>query len=170
MEQFKKSIRIISDFPLPGVSFKDITPVLADPSLFYQAVVGMAGIINNHYREAEVIVGIESRGFIFASVLAFYLNKPLHLIRKSGKLPPENLVSHTSRSEYAEVVLETARGSGRAVIVDDVLATGGTLLASQNLLADAGFSYAGSIFFINLRYLNNEPTGTCQALIHYDEN
>lgn len=168
MSELKEKIKLVDDFPILGVSFKDITSILEDERLFREALLGLADLVNQHYWDVDVIVGIESRGFIFASVLAFHLNKPLHLIRKKGKLPPEGLVSVVSKSEYAEVTLETKSGKGTALIVDDVLATGGTLKAAHELLEKAGFETVGSLFLINLLYLKKESKLEHKALIEYE--
>ena len=168
MSDFKSKIKIVEDFPIKGVSFKDITPVLEDKDAFRDALLALSEIVTTHFADVDVIAGIESRGFIFASILAFHLNKPLHVVRKKGKLPPEGLVSIVSQSEYAEVVLETKTGSGKVLIVDDVLATGGTLKAAEQLLTKAGFTTIGSLFFINLKYLNNEPPEITKALIEFE--
>jgi len=168
MSDIKKNIKVVPNFPIPGVSFKDITPILENKVLFKKALLQMADLFNTNFSDVDVIVGIESRGFIFASVLAFHLQKPLHLVRKKGKLPPDGLVRVISQSEYATVELETKKGKGKALIVDDVLATGGTLKAAQELLEKAGFTNAGSLFFINLKYLNTESHYKTQSLVEYE--
>lgn len=168
MSAIRNKIKIVPNFPVQGVSFKDITPILEDEVLFKQALLAMADLFNKHFKNVDVIVGIESRGFIFASVLAFHFHKPLHLIRKKGKLPPDGLVSVVSQSEYSKVELETKKGKGKALIVDDVLATGGTLKAAQELLEKAGFTNVGSLFLINLLYLNKGSKYIHKSLVEYE--
>jgi adenine phosphoribosyltransferase len=129
-------LRDVPDFPQPGILFKDITPLLADGPAFTAAVGGLAAIAP----EVDVVAGVEARGFLLAGAIAGELGCGLVPVRKAGKLPPP-----TVRREYVleygsaeiEVPLDLLDGK-RVLLVDDVLATGGTLRASAELIAQAG--------------------------------
>ncbi len=135
----KPYIREIQDFPTPGILFRDITPLLKDPAAFKYIVDSFS----DRYARAPIdtIVAIEARGFIFGAALAYRLGKPLVPARKQGKLPAESLRTEYSL-EYGTNVVEMHRdgiapGQG-VLIVDDLLATGGTLAAAAHLVEQAG--------------------------------
>ena len=147
-------IHDVPDFPKPGVVFKDITPLLANPDAFRECVDGLA----THARQlrAETIVAIESRGFIFGSPLAKTLGLPFVPVRKPGKLPRAK-VREEYALEYGSDALEMhadalALGT-RVLIVDDVLATGGTAAAVIQLVKRAGGKPIGALFVIELAFL-----------------
>jgi adenine phosphoribosyltransferase len=148
-------IREIPDFPKPGVMFKDITPLLADPAGLSLAVELMA----SPYRKAEVdlVVGAESRGFIFGTAIAQALNCGFVPVRKPGKLPAERR-SCTYDLEYGQDTLEIhvdAIASGRRVLmVDDLLATGGTMAACCELVDNLGAAIVGISVLIELEFLS----------------
>ncbi len=147
-------IRDIADFPQEGILFRDITPLLKDAAAFDNAISRMAEFCDRVRPDA--IASIESRGFLFAAPLAQRIAKPLVPIRKAGKLPyTTHTVSYTL--EYGTDTLEVhtdAFGSGqRVVIVDDLLATGGTLVAAGQLVEAAGASVAGVAVLIELTEL-----------------
>jgi adenine phosphoribosyltransferase len=150
----KAHLRNVPDFPKPGVQFKDITPLLADPRAFHISLDLMAQrFIGEHI---DVIVGIESRGFIFGGALAARLNASFVPARKPGKLPARaDRVAYAL--EYGEAQLEMHEGSieaGAAVlVVDDVLATGGTAAAAAELVRRQGGKVAGYAFVIELDFL-----------------
>jgi adenine phosphoribosyltransferase len=148
-------IRDIPDFPKPGILFKDITPVLADP----EALSELIDIQSTQAREfgAELIVGIESRGFLFGVPIAYKLGLGFSPVRKLGKLP------HTTiQQEYAleygtnvvEMHIDSIQPGQRVVIVDDLLATGGTAAAAAALVEELGGVVAGYCFLIELSFLN----------------
>ena len=131
----RKNIRTIPDFPTPGVQFRDITSLLGNARAYRYAI----DRLHERYREAppDVVVGIESRGFIFAAALAYALELPMVPVRKEGKLPHTTLRQEYAL-EYGDNVVEIhadaiARGQ-RALVIDDLLATGGTLLAAIKLV------------------------------------
>jgi adenine phosphoribosyltransferase len=147
-------IRDVPDFPKPGVLFKDITPLLADPKAFGYAVAKMAA----HFATAPLgaIAAAEARGFLFAAPLALELNLPLVPLRKPGKLPYK---THSFKYdlEYGSAELHMhidgiPEGS-KVLLVDDVLATGGTMAAAGKLVEQAGGSVAGCAFLIELGFL-----------------
>lgn len=147
-------IRDVPDFPRPGVLFKDITPLLANPAAFAAAVDGLAAHAAG--LNADVIAAAEARGFLFAAPLALKLRKPLVPLRKPGKLPYK---THAFKYdlEYGSAELhmhvDGVKPGDRVVIVDDVLATGGTMAAAGRLIEAAGGSVAGCLFLIELGFL-----------------
>lgn len=127
----------VPDFPKPGILFRDITPLLR--SHFGEAVAAIDALWSEReWSEAEAVAGVESRGFILAAALAEKRGKGFVPIRKKGKLPPP-VVERRYSLEYGDGILEMQRGTGRLILVDDVLATGGTLGASAELATEAGF-------------------------------
>ncbi len=148
---FAARIRAVPDFPAPGVLFRDITPLLADPETFAAAVEALAEPFAAE--GVEAVAGMESRGFLFGAPVALKLGAPFVALRKPGKLP---LVEHTESFtlEYGDAALELPAGivrpDQRALIVDDVLATGGTAAASFRLLKRAGAEPIGFSFLIGL--------------------
>ena len=155
VNEIKKIIRDIPDFPEKGVMFKDITPLLKKPHVFKYALDSIAELINNW--DFSCIVSPESRGFIFASPLAYKLEKELVPIRKPGKLPYKTY-SISYELEYGSSILEmhidAIEKGEKVVIVDDVLATGGTTKAIKKLVEDAGGIVVGVACLAELGYLN----------------
>ena len=152
--QLKDYIREIADFPQEGILFRDITPLLKDAAAFDTALSHMAAFCNR--LRADAIASIESRGFLFAAPLAQSLAKPLVPIRKEGKLPyTTHAVSYTLEygTDSLEVHTDAFAGGQRVVIVDDLLATGGTLAAAGQLVEAAGASVAGVTVLIELTEL-----------------
>ncbi len=147
-------IREIPDFPKPGILFRDITPLLAAPDAFRQAVQQLAEQVSD--RKIDVIVAAEARGFLFASPLALQLGVPLVPIRKAGKLPYRTL-SHTYQLEYGSDTLQihsdAIPNGSDVLVVDDLLATGGTVEACCRLVEQAGGVVAGCAFLIELAAL-----------------
>ncbi len=151
MDALKKRIRHVPDFPKPGILFYDVTTLMKDPEGFRQAVDAMAA----PHREAriDVVVGIESRGFIFGSAVADRLKSGFVPVRKPGRLP-----SKTRRAAYAleygsdalEIHEDAVLRGQRVLIVDDLLATGGTASATVGLVRDLGGDVAGVQFLIEL--------------------
>lgn len=154
-EQLAAAIRDIPDFPQPGIVFKDITPILGDPDLFRTAV----DILVRHHPPGSFnkIAAIESRGFLFGAAMAHRLGVGLVPIRKKGKLPHQ-CIEATYDLEYGTATIEMhvdAVGKGdRVLIVDDLLATGGTAAATAGLIERAGATVAGIDFVIELAFLN----------------
>jgi adenine phosphoribosyltransferase len=147
-------IRDIPDFPKPGILFKDITPLLAEPRAFHYAVEQLA----NHYPAdtVDIVSAAEARGFLFAAPLALRLSKPLVPLRKPGKLPHK---THTLRYELEygsaelQMHIDAVTPGARVLLVDDLLATGGTMEASCRLIAQAGGRVVGCAFLIELTFL-----------------
>lgn len=146
-----KFIRTVPDFPKPGVYFKDISPLLADSRALQFTIDSMVAKID--LSSVDAFVGLESRGFIFAGMMAAKTNKGFIPFRKKGKLPPP-VVAESYTLEYGSATLEAQSGKGRVVIVDDVLATGGTLKASVALAQKSGYTVQDLIVLIDLTFLN----------------
>jgi adenine phosphoribosyltransferase len=150
----ERCVRDIPDFPKPGVVFKDITPLLADPTAFSTAVDAIVASFGRG--TIDKVVGIEARGFIVAAPVAYHFGAGFVPLRKKGKLPYETL-SESYELEYGQEVLEVhadAFGPGeRVLIVDDVLATGGTAKAACDLIERCGATVAGLAFVIELEFL-----------------
>jgi adenine phosphoribosyltransferase len=151
MKELKDYIRSIPDFPKPGIIFRDVTTILADPDGFQLAIDELKKILEGV--DFDVIVGAESRGFIFGAPLALEFHKPLVLARKKGKLPCET-VSQDYDLEYGRATLEMHKDAikkgQKAVIVDDLIATGGTLEASAKLVEKLGGETVKIICIIEL--------------------
>ena len=148
MLRFKDLITEVPDFPIDGVNFKDISPLLADEGAFDECIEGMGEMVEL----PEYWVGIDARGFIFASALSIYFGGGVVMCRKAGKLPP-TVFSHSYGTEYSEDTIQIKQGSGTAVIVDDVLATGGTLQAANYLAGTAGYNVIDNLVLIDLQYV-----------------
>ncbi|MDR1532054.1 MAG: adenine phosphoribosyltransferase [Clostridiales bacterium] len=153
----KEKIRSIPDFPEPGILFRDITPVLQDPSALKQAMDEMAQKLASI--EFDLIVGPESRGFIFGVPMAYRFGKGFIPIRKAGKLPYKTL-SKQYGLEYGTSVIEmhtdAIKPGQRVAIVDDLLATGGTCKALAELVEEVGGVVCGMVFFIELAALGGK--------------
>lgn len=171
LDDLQRAIREVPNFPKPGIGFKDITPILLDPALFQGAVELMAA----PFAEARIsrVVSIESRGFIFGAPIALRLGAGLVPIRKPGKLP-----AATQRVEYAleygtdalEMHHDAVGQGDRVLVVDDVLATGGTAAAAAQLVAGTGGAVVGFSFLIELDFLKGRPRlqgRRVEALLHY---
>ncbi len=148
-------IRDVPDFPKPGILFKDITPLLAEPLAYLHSI----DCFVEHYADAalDVIAAAEARGFLFAAPLALRLGKPFVPLRKPGKLP------HTTHSfayelEYGkaelQVHIDAIKPGSRVLLLDDVLATGGTVEAARQLIAKAGGQVQECAFLIELKFLH----------------
>lgn len=155
MEALKKKIRSVPDFPIPGINFKDVTTLFKDPDAFRTAVDRFVA----EYRDEaiDLVAGIEARGFILAPILAYRMGMGVVPLRKPGKLPAE-----TRRIEFdleygtdaLEIHVDAVQPGDRVLIVDDLLATGGTATAACRLVEDAGGIVAGVGFLIELSYLD----------------
>ena len=147
-------IREVEDFPTPGVGFKDITPLLADPVALKQTIGDLAGWVKS--KKADIVIGAEARGFILGAAIASKAGCGFVPARRPGKLPPET-ISATYVLEYGENVLEVHPDlipvGSRVVIHDDVLATGGTVEAICGLVEKIGADVVGACFIIELSFL-----------------
>ena len=151
MDYLKKKIRTIPDFPKPGILFRDITTLLADPEAFNSVI----DLFVEHYKveQIDLVVGIESRGFIIGAPLALRLGKGFIPVRKAGKLPgPTHGVEYDLEygTDMVEVHRDVIASGSRVLMVDDLLATGGTMEGSTRLIEKAGGVIAEYAFVIEL--------------------
>lgn len=163
-------IRDVPDYPKPGILFKDITPLLGDPATFSAACKTMA----ERFRDGGIthVIAVESRGFLFGGPIAMELGAGLVPVRKPGKLP-----ARTTREEYAleygtdalEIHADAVGVGARVLIVDDVLATGGTAAATSRLVRRHGATVAGHLFLIELEFLGGRAAldGRVESLLTY---
>ena len=150
MKKLEEYVRSIPDFPEPGIIFRDVTSILQDADGLKLAVDSMQALLED--TDADVIVGTESRGFIFGAPIAYNLHKPLVLVRKKGKLPCESY-----DLEYGSATIEMHKDSikpgQKVVIVDDLIATGGTIEAAAKLVEELGGTVVKVIFLMELEGL-----------------
>lgn len=172
IETIKNSIRDVPDFPKPGIQFKDITTAIKQPHILHEILDLTAAHFQNS--AIDYVVGIESRGFIFGTALAYLLNCGFVPLRKPGKLPAETFVQEYAL-EYGTDKLEMHKDAihkgANVLIVDDLLATGGTAAAAAQLVLHAGGKIAGFAFVIELDALQGQkklaPLAPVFALLHY---
>ncbi len=148
---------VVNDFPKPGIKFRDILPLLADPIAFSHAIDQLHTL--SSFCEYDYILGIESRGFIFATAIAQRAEKGLILARKPNKTPKKVYSEHYGL-EYGSDSLEIQQGilpnHARVLLIDDVLATGGTLVAAGNLIKKVGATVAGALVLLEISELFGE--------------
>ena len=167
----KKHIRSIPDFPKPGILFYDISTLLAHPKAWHTAIERLADLIRPH--KPDVLAGIESRGFLLAAPLALALGTGFVMMRKQGKLPGTT-VRHTYALEYGtdtiEIQQDAVHKGSRVVLVDDLLATGGTMGAAVNLLETVGAVVPATAVIIELTFLEGRKrlTPPVETLLQYD--
>jgi adenine phosphoribosyltransferase len=151
MKKVEDYIRTIPDFPEPGIMFRDVTSVVQDADGLKLAIDEMVKLLDG--TDFDVIAGAESRGFIFGMPIAYILHKPFVLIRKAGKLPCET-VSETYDLEYGTATIEihkdAIRPGQKVVLVDDLIATGGTMKAAAHLVEQLGGEVVKMLFLIEL--------------------
>ena len=172
LDRLRTTIRDVPDFPQPGIIFKDITPVLANPQLLDLAITEMVSKIGG--QKVDKVVGIDARGFIFGSLVAQKLGAGFIPARKKGKLPYKTRGLDYAL-EYGTASLEMhedAIAPGEKVLLaDDLLATGGTAGAALKLIQELKGDIVGSVFFIELGFLNGRDrlagTGAIHSLIQY---
>ena len=154
MESLKPYIRIVDDFPKEGISFKDIAPLLGNPEAFGSVV---AAFEKRWDQKIDAIAALDARGFVFGSALAHRMGLPLGMVRKAGKLPGE-VFTVSYGLEYGDGALELQKDAfvpnARVLVIDDVLATGGTAEAACLLIEQAGGRVAGCAFLIELSALD----------------
>lgn len=155
----KSKIRTVENFPKEGISFKDITTLLQEPEAFQYTIDELVKIADEY--DYDVIIGPEARGFIFSAPMSYKAGKPLVLVRKPGKLPYE-----TERHEYAleygtdalEIHKDAIKKGDKVLIVDDLLATGGTTKAVAELVEKLGAEVSAILFLIELSFLKGRET------------
>ena len=171
MDLLRSKVRDIPDFPKPGILFKDLTPVIADSRLLRASAEAMAEPFRT--KGVTVVAGMEARGFIFGSIVAYILDVGFVPLRKAGKLPHQ-----THRAAYAleygeaslEMHIDAVCARDHVLLVDDLIATGGTAAASCDLILRAGARIAGCAFVIELDFLAGRKLlapHRVHALLHY---
>jgi adenine phosphoribosyltransferase len=172
-EPLKSLIRTVPDFPKPGILFYDITTLLKDKTGFAQMIDAFAAYYIG--KEIDLVLGIEARGFIFGPALAYRLNAGFVPVRKPGKLPAETLTIKYDLeygSDSLQIHKDAIQPGQRVIIVDDLLATGGTMLATTQLVKKLGGEIAGLAVAIELDFLKGRdkfPEYDVFSLMHYDE-
>ena len=169
----KQTIRTIEDYPKAGISFKDITTLLKDKDAFVYAIDTMVNNIKSHNIEIDHIIGIEARGFILGSAVAYALGVGFIPARKPGKLP-STVIEHEYDLEYGSSAVQIHRDAikpgDKVVVIDDLLATGGTAAAVENLVRQLEGNLVGYEFLIELDDLRGREKLKCQTInvqIHY---
>lgn len=152
---YKEKIREVKDFPIPNVSFKDITPLLADTESFRTLIDDLVGFFKDV--QVDKVLGIDARGFLLAAPAAYALNRGIAIVRKKGKLPYQTIVTEHDL-EYGrgtmEIHIDAVKKGEKILIIDDVLATGGTAEAAVKLVEKLGGKVAGLGFLLELQEFN----------------
>ena len=167
MLELKRAIADVPDFPRPGILFRDVSPLLRNH--FEATIQSLDALLTEaQWSEIDALAGIESRGFILGAAMALRRGKGFVLVRKQGKLPPP-VVDVAYDLEYGSGVLEMQRGRGRLALIDDVLATGGTMTAAADLCDRAGYDLKAMIVLIDLRIVADFTWRSLRsrAVIHY---
>ncbi len=171
IDEIAAHVRLVPDFPKPGIQFRDLTPMLADGAAFQACIAALAARAGAF----DLIAGVEARGFLFGAALAQATGSGLVIVRKPGKLPGAT-IGHDYALEYGTDRLELHEGqvprAARVLLVDDVLATGGTAQAAVSLLRKAGATVERALFVLELDGLSGaEKLGAlgveAQSLLHY---
>jgi adenine phosphoribosyltransferase len=156
IKRLEETIENIPDFPIPGIQFKDISPIFLNPKLYEDVI---SDLVEFSKGKVDAVCGIESRGYLFGIAIAVALDVPFILIRKAGKLPPP-VISEKYDLEYGSAEIETRKGQikpGQKVLIhDDLLATGGTTEAAAKLVEKQGAKVAQFSFLIGLKGLKGE--------------
>ena len=156
IKKLEETIENSPDFPIPGIQFKDISPIFLDPKLYEDVIADLAAFSKG---KVDAVCGIESRGYLFGIAIAVALEVPFILIRKAGKLPPP-VISEKYDLEYGSAIIETREGQikpgQRILIHDDLLATGGTTEAAAKLVEKQGATVSQFSFLIGLKDLNGD--------------
>jgi adenine phosphoribosyltransferase len=169
-DSLRAAIRDVADFPKPGIVFKDITPILADAALFHDAITLLCAAAEGQW--IDKVVGIDARGFIFAAAVADRLGAGFVPVRKKGKLP-WNCKEEAYALEYGEAIVEIHEDAvipgEKILLVDDLLATGGTAAAAVKLLDGLGADIVAVSFLIELSFLSGRdklPGGKVQSILN----
>lgn len=155
LQDIRNLIHDVPDFPKPGIVFKDITPLIADPHGFRSVVEHLSDRVDEY--RADGVLAIESRGFIFGAVLAQKLELPMYLVRKRGKLPRATISARYELEygfDHLEIHADAIRAGGRYLIVDDLIATGGTAAATAQLVTQQQGVVAAYAFVVELKFLD----------------
>jgi adenine phosphoribosyltransferase len=175
--ELKAHVRTVRDWPQPGVNFRDVTTLFENPDCFRSIIDSMVALSRSH--QCNLVAGVDARGFILAGAVAYLARLPLALVRKKGKLPYET-VEESYSLEYGEATIElhadTVKSPGTLILIDDLIATGGTLLAAGRLFQRLGVEtiiYSAVIDLPELggsARLRKEPGCQVHSLIEFSEN
>jgi adenine phosphoribosyltransferase len=156
IKKLEETIENVPDFPIPGIQFKDISPIFLNPKLYEEVIADLVAFSKG---KIDAVCGIESRGYLFGIAIAVALEVPFILIRKAGKLPPP-IISENYDLEYGSAVIETREGQikpGQRILIHDyLLATGGTTEAAAKLVEKQGATVSQFSFLIGLKGLNGD--------------
>tara|TARA_Y100000031_G_C8039363_1_gene300939 strand:+ start:172 stop:684 length:513 start_codon:yes stop_codon:yes gene_type:complete len=170
MINYNEYITEVPDFPKKGISFKDISPLLSDVKVYKQVIKDMGNLVCETWLDVpDYWIGIDARGFLFASALSIQFGGGVVMCRKKGKLPKPT-ANYSYQTEYSNDTLSMHFGSGTAIIVDDVLATGGTLKATNYLAKTAGYDVVDNLVLMDLLYVTRTKTFDLEvkSLIQYE--
>ena len=163
MKNLKDFIRTIPDYPIKGINFYDLNSLFAGPK-YNQVINNLADKCAEYYDTPTHIVGIESRGFVLGSAIAYAMNLPFIMVRKEGAKYPGELLKETYELEYGKDTLVLQQGlighTNRVIIVDDLVATAGSMLATKRLVEQTGASVLGGVCVIDLKYARNFDLAT----------
>lgn len=168
----KEHIRGIPDFPKPGILFYDISPMLAHPRAWHYCTAKLAALVADW--EPDILVGVESRGFLVAAPLALHIGCGFAMLRKEGKLPGET-IAHSYDLEYGsdtvEIQADAIEAGQRVVLLDDLMATGGTMAAGIDLIRKVGGNVCGAACVVELTFLGGRDRIDVpfEVLLQYDE-
>lgn len=166
---YKKHIKEYKDFPIDGINYLDLNPIYQNSSLRDKLISGcLEKVVNMIPPTFDYIGVVESRGFLIGSILSHLLDKGIVLLRSKKDRLPGKTYTVKHKLEYGESMVQVQEGSGRVLVFDDVLATGGTAEASIECLTKAGYTPVGALFLIELDFLNPELSVPYKSVIHYE--
>ena len=167
LDNYKQYIKSYKDFPIDGINYLDLNPIYKDGQLFKRLVEDCVDKCRD--TNFDYIGIVESRGFIVGSVLAYELGKGVVLLRSKKNRLPGKTYTVEHKLEYGESIVQVQEGSGSVLIFDDVLATGGTAQGSIECLKQAGYNPIGSLFLVELEFLNPQLDVPHSSIIKYNE-
>ena len=166
---YKKVIKEYKDFPIEGINYLDLNPIYKDPIVRDTLISDcMDKIVDMIPPTFDYIGVVESRGFLIGSILAHLLNKGIVLLRSKKDRLPGKTYTVKHKLEYGESMVQVQEGSGRVLVFDDVLATGGTATGSIECLTKAGYTPVGALFLVELDFLNPSLSVPHKSVIHYE--
>ncbi len=166
---YKKHIKEYQDFPIDGINYLDLNPIYQNSTLRDQLVTDcMEKLVDMIPPTFDYIGVVESRGFLIGSILAHLLDKGIVLLRSKKDRLPGKVYTIEHELEYGESMVQVQEGSGKVLVFDDVLATGGTAEASIKCLTEAGYTPVGALFLVELDFLNPSLSVPYESVIHYE--
>ncbi|MBI5060290.1 adenine phosphoribosyltransferase [candidate division KSB1 bacterium] len=171
LEEASKRFEPVPDFPVPGIMFRDISPLLMSQPHFHATISALTHKASRKpFAEADTILAIDARGFLFASPLALNLKQGLVMVRKAGKLPNSDMRGDQKTEYGADVLTFQSRfvTGKRFFVVDDVVATGGTIDSVMQMAKDCGGHYLGTLSVLDLRYCRTDDRPDIASVFHMD--